>query len=331
MLTAGDRAGPYELVIDAESAAAFGEATLDHNPRYFDGTALPPTAIATQTYRTQFAAMLELVPESVFAEAHGGVHGQHELLLHRPIVPDETLRTIVETYSARSSGGNLRITLLHKTYDAEENLVAEQWWTTVMLGATADPTGPALPDHAVAAFGNEHLIAEEVVRIDQDMARRYGHVSGDFSEHHFDAEAARRSGYEGPFLHGLCTMALSAASSGQDGVRRRSHTPREARRPLCRSCLPRPGPRRPDLRPRRGSLHTGGNLRRGYRRPPWPGRTAGLNCIVRESSATRYESWFPSTGLLGICTSSPAGVARRQASDTQDIACLHRCEAGAGG
>ncbi len=210
MLTAGDRAGPYELVIDAESAAAFGEATLDHNPRYFDGTALPPTAIATQTYRTQFAAMLELVPESVFAEARGGVHGQHELLLHRPIVPDETLRTIVETYSARSSGGNLRITLLHKTYDAEENLVAEQWWTTVMLGATADPTGPALPDHAVAAFGNEHLIAEEVVRIDQDMARRYGHVSGDFSEHHFDAEAARRSGYEGPFLHGLCTMALCA-------------------------------------------------------------------------------------------------------------------------
>jgi acyl dehydratase len=53
-------------------------------------------------------------------------------------------------------------------------------------------------------------IAEEVVRVDLDMARRYGQVSGDFSEHHFDVEAARRSGYEGPFLHGLCTMALCA-------------------------------------------------------------------------------------------------------------------------
>ena len=210
MLNAGDRAGPYEMVIDAESAAAFGAATLDPNPRYFDGTALPPTAIATQAYRTQFAAMLELVPESVFAEARGGVHGHHDLLLHRPIVPEEMLRTVVLTHSARSSGENLRITLLHKTYDAEEQLVAEQWWTTVMLGTTADPTGPAPPDHAVGDLGGAHPVAEEVVRIDLDLARRYGQVSGDFSEHHFDVEAARRSGYEGPFLHGLCTMALCA-------------------------------------------------------------------------------------------------------------------------
>jgi acyl dehydratase len=209
-MNAGDRAGPYDLVIDAEIAAAFGAATLDPNPRYVNGAALPPTAIATQAYRAQFAAMFQLVPESVFAEARSGVHGQHELLLHRPIMPGEMLHTVVETHSARPSGENLRITLLHKTYDTEELLVAEQWWTTVMLGTTADPTGPALPDHGVADLGGQDPVAEEVVRIDLDMARQYGQVSGDFSEHHFDAEAARRSGYEGPFLHGLCTMALCA-------------------------------------------------------------------------------------------------------------------------
>jgi acyl dehydratase len=210
MLNPGDRAGPYDLVIDAESAAAFGAATLDPNPRYSDGSALPPTAIATHAYRAQFAAMLQLVPESVFAEARGGVHGQHELLLHRAIAPGEMLRTVVETHSARPSGENLRITLLHKTYDAEEQLVAEQWWTTVMLGTTAEPIGPALPVHAAVDVVGRHPIAEEVVRVDLDMARRYAEVSGDFSEHHFDVEIARRSGFEGPFLHGLCTMALCA-------------------------------------------------------------------------------------------------------------------------
>ena len=40
------------------------------------------------------------------------------------------------------------------------------------------------------------------------MARRYAIASGDWSGHHFDVEAARRSGSDRVFLHGLCTMAL---------------------------------------------------------------------------------------------------------------------------
>lgn len=209
-LNAGDQAGPYDLVLDADMGAALAVATRDRNPRYFDGSTLPPTAIATQTYRAQFEAIFELVPESVFAAARSGVHGQHELLLHRPIVPGELLYTVVETHSSKSSGHNLRITLHHATYDVHERLVAEQWWTTVMLGVTAEPTGPDVPDHGFGDLDRQNPIAEEVVRVDLDMARHYAEVSGDFAEHHFDVEAARRSGHEQPFLHGLCTMALCA-------------------------------------------------------------------------------------------------------------------------
>jgi acyl dehydratase len=59
------------------------------------------------------------------------------------------------------------------------------------------------------------------------MPRRYAEVSGDWSDHHFDAAAARRSGFDRPFLHGLCTMALCAqgvvdavAGGDPDRVRR---------------------------------------------------------------------------------------------------------------
>ena len=62
-------------MLDSDMAAALATATLDDTASYFDGTALPPTAIATQTYAPQMAAIFELVPESVFAAAHGGVHG----------------------------------------------------------------------------------------------------------------------------------------------------------------------------------------------------------------------------------------------------------------
>lgn len=59
------------------------------------------------------------------------------------------------------------------------------------------------------------------------MARRYADVSGDWSPHHFDVDAARRSGFDRVFLHGLCTMALCAqgvvavvADGDPDRVRR---------------------------------------------------------------------------------------------------------------
>ena len=209
-LRPGDRSGPYDLVLDAAMAAALATATRDDTASYFDGTALPPTAIATQTYAPQMAAIFTLVPESVFAAAHGGVQGRHDLLLHRAIRPGEELHTMVETHSARRSKDNLRVTLLHRTYDGLEQLVAQQWWTTVLLGTTADETGPELPAHGGNGCSPEQAMAEEVVRIDEDMVRRYAEISGDFSDHHFDVEAARRSGFAGPFLHGLCTMALCA-------------------------------------------------------------------------------------------------------------------------
>ena len=209
-LRSGERSGPYDLVLDADMAAALARATLDDTPRYFDGTALPPTAIATQTYAAQLAAILELVPEPVFAAARGGVHGRHDLFLHRPIRPGEALYTLVEMHSARISRGNLRVTLLHRTSDGHDDVVAEQWWTTVLLGTTADETGPDLPDQGKTGYDRQRAIGEEVVRIDLEMARRYAEVSGDFSDHHFDVESARRSGFAGPFLHGLCTMALCA-------------------------------------------------------------------------------------------------------------------------
>lgn len=59
------------------------------------------------------------------------------------------------------------------------------------------------------------------------MPRKYAEVSGDWSAHHFDLQAAQQNGFPRPFLHGLCTMALCAqgvvqlaAGGDPDRVRR---------------------------------------------------------------------------------------------------------------
>ena len=44
--------------------------------------------------------------------------------------------------------------------------------------------------------------------IEEDVARRYAEVSGDWSAHHFDIAVARAAGFDFVFTHGLCTMAI---------------------------------------------------------------------------------------------------------------------------
>jgi acyl dehydratase len=234
VLRAGDRVGPFELPLSAELVRQFAQATLDASPQFRDGQVVPPSLIATQIYRAQFAAITELVPDDVFSAARSGVHGQHDLLLHRPIASDETLHTFAETHSARPSGDNLRVTLRHSTLDDRGDLVAEQWWTTVLLGTTAEPTGPELPDYSFSSIKGA-ILAEDVVLIDEVMAHRYAQVSGDYNDHHFSVEGARRSGFESPFLHGLCTMALCTRVATQtvaDG------DPRRIRRVAVRLAAP---------------------------------------------------------------------------------------------
>ena len=60
----------------------------------------------------------------------------------------------------------------------------------------------------VSPEARDHPIASWEVDVDEGMAQKYAEVSGDWSAHHFDEAAARRSGSERPFLHGLCTLAL---------------------------------------------------------------------------------------------------------------------------
>jgi acyl dehydratase len=234
-LRAGDRFGPFELPLSSVLVRQFAEATRDTSKHFGDGQLVPPSMVATQVYRAQFAAITELVPGDVFSAARSGVHGQHDLLLHRPISSDEKLRIFVETHSARLSGENLRVTLHHSILDDRDDLVAEQWWTTVLLGTTAEPTGPELPDYSFSSGAEATVVAEEVVGIDEVMARRYAQVSGDYSDHHFSVDGARRSGVAAPFLHGLCTMALCARAATNTVA---NGDPRRLRRVAVRFAAP---------------------------------------------------------------------------------------------
>jgi acyl dehydratase len=206
----GRRRGPFAACIDADLLKRYADATKDPSPRVQVGEVVPPVAIVTQIWDAQNEGRTALVPARLWQAARGGVHGEHDVVLHRPIVPGEPLRTWVQGHSARPAGRNALVTLRYATIDVGDAIVAEQWWTTVLLGTTCEVLGEPVPEHAFPDDARARPLGEYDVDIDADMARRYAGVSGDWSAHHFDVQAARQSGFGRVFLHGLCTMALCA-------------------------------------------------------------------------------------------------------------------------
>lgn len=204
----GARIGPFDTTIDAEFVRAYASATSSRNPSYLDGTAVPPLAIATRIFEAQLAGFEGLIPAQVRESARGGVHGEHDVVLLRALRPGEPLKTLVVAHSVRPMRSNVRLVLRHVTVDGSDQPVAEQLWTTILIGTTSEAAGPELPEHTFPDTARQSPAGARVVRIDDGTAHRYAEVSRDFSAHHFDVEAARRSGFDAVFLHGLCTLGL---------------------------------------------------------------------------------------------------------------------------
>jgi acyl dehydratase len=206
----GERLGPFSGCLTPELLRAYAVATGDPNPGPRAGEAAPPAAVVTQIWAAQQAGFAALVPDEVRASMAGGVHGEHDVVLHRPIVPGEGLSTWVEGHGCRRGGNHALITLRYSTYAGTGELVAEQWWTTVLLNAAADPSGEPAPGHSFPEEARSHPAGEYRILPGDDMPKLYAEVSSDWSTHHFDDAEAQQAGFKRRFLHGLCTMALCA-------------------------------------------------------------------------------------------------------------------------
>jgi acyl dehydratase len=204
------RHGPFEGALAPASIAAYAAATNDTNPDSLAGAAVPPTYPVILVFDAQYAANA-VVPRAVFEAGRSGVHGEHEVLLHRPLVAGEALTTWSEPFAIRNTRAGTRVVLHMEQYGADADLAVEQWWTIFFAGndVLADD-GPEPPDHTFPDEARAHPMGSSTRHVDLDQPKRYAEVSNDWSPHHFELEAAQRSGFDYLFAHGLCIMAMCA-------------------------------------------------------------------------------------------------------------------------
>jgi MaoC dehydratase-like protein len=213
-VTIGEVHGPFEALLDTDRVARYIDATKGADFADRPGSAVPPVFLAMLAYELQGAAFAA-IPSSVLLGAGARVHGEHDLRLRRSLVAGEALVTTTRIAGVRTNRAGSVVIQGFDHRDDRGVLVAEQWWSLFLGGATLLEVGDAAPDHTFPEAARARPRGQVSVEIDAETPRRYAEVSGDWSDHHFDAEAAARSGATAPFLHGLCTLAICGHAVAQ--------------------------------------------------------------------------------------------------------------------
>jgi acyl dehydratase len=203
------RHGPFAGRLAPDDIATYAAATGDQTPAVLEGLAVPAVFPVILVFGAQEAARADL-PAAAWERARGGVHGEHDIVLHRPLVPDEPLDTWAQISAVRTSRAGTHLVVHLEQSDAEGRIAVEQWWTMVLLGLTGVADLGSIPaDHRFPEDARAQPLGSVSQHIAKDVAHRYAEVSGDWAAHHFDIEVARAAGFDFVFTHGLCTMAIA--------------------------------------------------------------------------------------------------------------------------
>ena len=202
------RHGPFSGNLAIETIAAYASATGDQTAAVLDGRAVPAVFPVILIYAPEQAARADL-PEGVWHHVRGGVHGEHDIVMHRPLVPGERLDTSAWISAVRTSRAGTQIVVQFEQVGADGAVAVEQWWTMVLLGLHGVADLGTLPaEHRFPQDARAHPLGTVSQHVDKDIAHRYAEVSGDWAAHHFDIEVAQAAGFDFVFTHGLCTMAI---------------------------------------------------------------------------------------------------------------------------
>jgi acyl dehydratase len=192
-------------VLDPQRIERFRLAT--RGPAPAPGGSVPATFLAMLAFELQGPAFGD-IPPAVKAGAGAMVHGSHDVRLERALVPGEVLSTETQLTGVRPNRAGTVVVQSIEHRDADGAVAARQWWSFFLGGVQLPEAGEAPPEHTWADDVRARPLGPVTVSVDDALARAYAEVSGDWSEHHFDATAAARAGAAGPFLHGLCTLSI---------------------------------------------------------------------------------------------------------------------------
>ena len=170
LAVAPSRHGPFPGLLRPDAIAAYAAATGDHTPAVLEGLAVPAVFPVILVFGAQEAARADL-PAAAWKRVGGGVHGEHDIVLHRALVPGERLVTWAQISAVRTSWAGTHLVVHLEQSDAEGRIAVEQWWTMVLLGLTGVADLGSMPaDHRFPEDARAHPLGSVSQHIDKDVS-----------------------------------------------------------------------------------------------------------------------------------------------------------------
>jgi acyl dehydratase len=192
--------------IDPDKIMAYAEATNESNPKYFDqdenNRAVPPLFPVTLLVDLGIKIVSD---DTLNLDISRMVHGEQEILYHRPLQVWENVTTSakLESIEEKPSGD-----ILWLGFDGyvEKELVFEMkaglFFRKPRKGVKSSPK-------SVTKSPKGEIILSKKMTVTSDQSKRYAKASRDTNRIHLDKDYALGVGLPDIILHGLCTMAFA--------------------------------------------------------------------------------------------------------------------------
>jgi acyl dehydratase len=203
---AGKTYDPITRTVTAEQIEAYARASRDDNPRYRadhdDQVASPVFPVVPG-----FAEMGRISgdPELNLENPLMIVHGEEEIVYHRPMRPGMTL-TLTPSLESVEDKGSGATYVAKIAAQADGDLVNEQYATIFVRGAGSGQERPKGEKPAPPTKGEE--VASFTHHVDEGMPPEYAEASGDHNPIHLNPDVATAVGLPGVINHGLGTLSL---------------------------------------------------------------------------------------------------------------------------
>ncbi|MFX1515420.1 MAG: MaoC/PaaZ C-terminal domain-containing protein [Promethearchaeota archaeon] len=190
--------------VEPKKTMAYAEATNETNPKYYEvdenKLAIPPLFPVTMLVDP----MIQIVKDDTLnLDIFRMVHGEQEILYHRPLRPWDKIKTKVELDSidVKEAGDILWAKV---TGHSQEELVFE-----MRAGMFFKKPRKGERSKKKEETVKREILFSKDMKVTSDQSVRYAAASGDDNPIHVDKDVAMAVGLPNIILHGLCTLAFA--------------------------------------------------------------------------------------------------------------------------